>query len=616
MKAYGRFIRRILSYFRRDLPLVLALVVLIGVSLAVDVLLVWPVSIMVDVVFAARPKDDALYRGFLALLPKDKLGQVIGLALTYLLLKVVLETLFLCRMMINNRLKYAGTARVRTQLFDHLLRQNLAYHRGRSQGDLIYRVTTDTWGFFGVLDTFVGAAVSALTLVAVAAMMLTRNVPVTVVTLALVPPALVIVNLYFGQTIRQTAAGFKRTEAGVMTAAQRTMSAVGLVQLFSRQPHESARFGDAVNHSVASGMRMGWQEQLYPLAVQVVYALGRASVIGVGGYFVYRDFRGGVPNGFTMGEVLAFLLYFEQLWQPINRLTGFPATIANNAAACERVFQVLDASPDVTDPASPVALGVQPRTLRLEDVSFAYEPGREVLRGLTATVRPGDMVAFIGPSGAGKSTLLNLLPRFYDPTGGRITLDGLDLRGMAVDDVRRHVTLVPQDSALLPTTIGENIAYGFPEATTRQVREAARLAGAAEFIEQLPEGYDTPIIEGGQNLSGGQRQRIAIARALLTAAPILVLDEPTSALDPHHENLVLETLRGLRGKRTLVLVTHRLETAADCDHVYVLCGGQMVEQGTHASLLAKGGTYARMAKGQPPEGPAGPEPGEGCGEAA
>src|SRR5688572_6678962 len=143
MKAYGRFIRRILSYFRRDLPLVLALVVLIGVSLAVDVLLVWPVSIMVDVVFAARPKDDALYRGFLALLPKDKLGQVIGLALTYLLLKVVLETIFLCRMMINNRLKYSGTARVRTQLFDHLLRQNLAYHRGRSQGDLIYRVTTD-----------------------------------------------------------------------------------------------------------------------------------------------------------------------------------------------------------------------------------------------------------------------------------------------------------------------------------------------------------------------------------------------------------------------------------------------------------------------------------------
>jgi subfamily B ATP-binding cassette protein MsbA len=195
MKAYGRFLARILAYFRRDLPLIAALVVLIAASLAVDVLVVWPLSILVDVVFSPTPRDDWLYRAFLSVLPKDRLGQVVGLALTWLLLKVALETMFLCRMMINNRLKYSGTARVRGELFDHLLRQNLAYHRSRPQGDLIYRVTTDAWGFFGVLDTFIGAAVSAATLVAIAFMMLSRSVPVTVVTLAVAPPALVVVNL-------------------------------------------------------------------------------------------------------------------------------------------------------------------------------------------------------------------------------------------------------------------------------------------------------------------------------------------------------------------------------------------------------------------------------------
>jgi ABC-type multidrug transport system fused ATPase/permease subunit len=379
------------------------------------------------------------------------------------------------------------------------------------------------------------------------------------------------------------------------------MAAVGLVQLFRRQPLESENFRDAVGEGVGAGMKMGWQEQLYPLAVQTIYGIGRASVVGVGGYFVYRDYAAGRANGFTMGAVLAFLLYYERLWDPINRLTGFPAAIAVNAAACDRVFQVLDRESDVQDPPRPTPLPLQPRTLRLDDVSFAYEEGRPVLAGVTATAAPGEMIAFIGPSGAGKSTLLNLLPRFYDPTRGSITLDGHDLRSVSVDAVRRHVTLVPQESMLLPTTIGENIAYGSPGATRRQVRDAARLAGAAEFIEQTPEDYDAPVNESGNNLSGGQRQRIAIARALLTEAPILVLDEPTSALDPHHEQHILQTLRDLKGKRTLVLVTHRIESAAHCDRVFVLCGGRLVEQGTHAELIAAGGTYARMARGQSPE---------------
>jgi ATP-binding cassette, subfamily B, bacterial len=416
--------------------------------------------------------------------------------------------------------------------------------------------------------------------------MMSRSVPMTLVALS-IAPALVAVNLYFGRTIRRTTGGFKRTEAGIATVVQRAVAGVGLVQLFGRQADESQRFRDAASHAAGSGMRMGWQEQLYPLAVQTVFSIGRAAVLGYGGYLVYRDSVRGVVDGFTIGEVLAFLLYIEQLWLPLSTLTGFHAVVQTHAASCERVFQVLDREPDVHDapPARQVALELKPRTLRLDDLTFAYDQGPAVLRGLSATIRPGEMVAFIGPSGAGKSTLLGLLPRFFDPTGGAITLDGHDLRSVPLSDVRRHVTLVPQENALLPTGVGENIAYGRPGATPAQVRDAARLAGAADFVEAMPDGYDTLVTEGGQNLSGGQRQRIAIARALLTEAPILVLDEPTSALDAHHEQVIVDTLRRLKGSRTLILVTHRLESVADCDRVFVLGGGRIVEETTPLELL-------------------------------
>ena len=461
-----------------------------------------------------------------------------------------------------------------------------------SHSEAIDRVTTDAWGFFGVLDTFIGAAVSAATLLVMAVWMMSRSVPMTLVALS-IAPALVLVNLYFGRTIRRTSAGFKRTEAGITTVVQRAIAAVGLVQLFGRERDESTRFRDAAAQATDSGMRMGWQEQLYPLSVQGSFALGRAAVLGFGGYLVYRDASRGVPNGFTIGEVIAFLVYIEQLWLPLSTLTGFHAAVQTHAAACERVFQVLDREPEVADPAPGTErrLAVHPRTLRLEDVVFAYEGGAPVLRGVSATIEPGEMVAFIGPSGAGKSTLLGLLPRFFDPAAGRITLDGVDLRALPLDDVRRHVTLVPQENALLPTSVAENLAYGRPGATPAQVREAARVAGAAEFVEALPEGYDTVVAEGGQNLSGGQRQRLAVARALLTDAPVVVLDEPTSALDGHHEQVVLDTLRRLKGKRTLVLVTHRPESVIDCDRVFVLDGGRIVAEGPPATLLDDAGRF-------------------------
>jgi subfamily B ATP-binding cassette protein MsbA len=528
------------------------------------------------------------------MLPNNRIGQVLALAILWLIVRAINDTITLLREMINKQLNYNGTARVRAELFDHFQQLTPAYHKSHPQGDAIYRLNIDTQGFFGVLDTFVGAANSLLTLVVISAVMLGWNVRLTVIALCLAP-LLVLANLHYSRTIRRTSAVSKQVDSDLTSFVQRAMATVSLVQLFGRERMQSGRFRDATDDVIHAGMRMSWQQQLYPLIQRLIYAIGYAFVLGYGGYLAYRSQLAGHPNEFTVGGIFAMTFYLAQLWEPLRRITGFTADVQTNAAACARVFHVLDLKPTVTDTPGAQPLKVRPRTLTLSDVSFGYDDQRLVINGVSAQIEPGQMVAFVGSSGAGKSTLLNLLPRFYDPTMGTLALDDHDLRGVRLADVRRHIALVPQDSAVVPGTIAENIAFGNPQATREQVEHAAELAGAAEFIEEFPDGYDTQVTECGQNLSGGQRQRLAIARALLTGAPILVLDEPTSGLDRQHELKVLETLKRLKARHTIILVTHSLTAAACCDHIFFLQAGQILEEGTHEDLLDRGGAYAALA---------------------
>jgi ABC-type multidrug transport system fused ATPase/permease subunit len=272
--------------------------------------------------------------------------------------------------------------------------------------------------------------------------------------------------------------------------------------------------------------------------------------------------------------------------------------MAGGIAGVKRVFEVMDRDPVIKDAPNAVQLPVRPRALALDHVVFEYQPGRPVLNDVSCVIAPGQMVAFVGQSGVGKTTLLNLLPRFYDPVKGALKLDEYDLRQIRVKDVRSHIALVLQETVILPTTVRENIAYGRPHATDAQIRNAAEISGAAVFINQLPGKYEEVITESGQNLSGGQKQRISIARALLTEAPIIIMDEPTSALDPAHEQHIIETLKRLKGQRTIILVSHRLSTVADCDRIFVMEEGKIVEQGTHDALVGQRGVYFQMAKHQ------------------
>ncbi|NEQ24425.1 MAG: ABC transporter ATP-binding protein [Microcoleus sp. SIO2G3] len=589
-----QIVLRSISYFRKDLWLIATLLVLIGASVLLNLLNAWPIAILVDTVLSPTPKPNWIHTLFLAPFGEGKLNRIFGMAIIGMMIRILSDTVIMLRKMLNYRIQYNGTMRVRTELYDKLQALSLGWHGSQSQGDAIYRLSYDSLGPWGVIDVLIGSTAASVTLTAMIGIMLSRHVLLTVFALSFTP-LLILANWYFEGKIKRRAMKSKRTDALMTSTMQQAIELIGLIQSFGREATESRRFARVVEQSVAASMRLNWLETLYPLAVQVIFALGGGVIFGYGGYLVYRDqFLRPVPNGLTIGDLIVFMAYLAQFWDPLGWVLGFTTKIQTFLASCDRVFAVIDEPLAIADKPDAQPLPVRPRTLALWDVSFEYSPGRPVLRKISASIEPGEMVAFLGPSGTGKSTLLNLLPRFYDPTEGRVLLDGIDLRTLKLCDVRKHMAIVTQSSPLFPGTIAENIAYGRADAEFHEIREAAIKSGAAEFIETLPEQYDTLVTEGGQNFSGGQRQRLAIARALVTKAPILILDEPTSSLDLKHEQWVIETLQRLRRFRTIILVTHRLETAVDCDQIFVMQGGEIVESGTHAELLARRGLYERM----------------------
>jgi ATP-binding cassette, subfamily B, bacterial len=582
-----------LRYFAADWLWITILIVLIGISVCVGLLEAWPLAVLIDSVLTSEPKNDWVYGLFLSVLPANKVGQVIGLVLMGMGLHIIGYCAWFGRMMINYHLNYRGTTRVRYELFTKLQHLGLTYHRSRPQGDAIYRLTSDAFGPWGIMDTVIGTSVAAVMLVVMTAILLSQNSALTLAAFT-VAPFMIWSNWRFGVRIHERALASKQIDADLTSFIQQALTRVPLAQVYRREAYELRRFRGAVGRSIRALLRLNVQEELYPLVRDSILAVGGAIILGYGGYLVYRDqILFPVEGGMTVGLLIIFVDYVRKLWEPLKWLTEFVAKVRIFEAATRRVFRILDTPEAISDDPEAEDLTVSSRTMVLDRVGFAYRSGQPILHDLCAAIRPGEMVAFVGPSGTGKSTLLALMLRLYDPTTGAVRLDGVDLRAARLTDARAHMALVAQDSLMLPTTVAANIAYGQPGASRYEIERAAELAGAG-FIQDLPEGYETVLTEGGQNLSGGQRQRLAIARALLTRAPFLILDEPTSALDPHHEQRLLETLNSLKGGRTIVLVTHRLESVTACDQVFVMEAGRIVERGTHHALLDRNGPYARM----------------------
>jgi ABC-type multidrug transport system fused ATPase/permease subunit len=590
-----QFYLRALRYFRDDLPLIILSLVLIALSTLANV--VQPLLVGVLITICVGQFDHTWgNRTFLFLsrslgFTSHPLRQVLLLAGLSVALRIAQELLAMGQRLINVQIGYNGLMRIRCDLFQKLQQLSIGYHKSQPQGDAIYRLSYDATGFQTILTVFVNnIIVSLCTLLFMTIIMVQINWKLALITLSVAPLLLWVTKLFSGP-LKQRWLEAKDVDTKLTTAIQRSVASIGLVQAFGREADEFASFQTSVLNSNRANIRQAWQDSLYWLTVGAIFGVGYALIFGYGGWLILH-------GAFSIGALYPFLAYVNQVYAPLQAVSGSGASIQGGVAGAQRVFEVLDRDPVIKDAPDAVHLPRQQRTLTFDNVSFEYRPGDSVLRDIEAVIKPGEMVAFVGSSGVGKTTLLNLLPRFYDPVSGAIRLDQYDLRKIKIKDLRAHVALVLQDSLILPTTVAENIAYGRPQATEQEIRSAAELAGAAAFIEKLPQKYDTVISESGGNLSGGQRQRIGIARALLTEAPILVLDEPTSALDAQHEALIIETLNHLKQHRTIILVSHRLSTVSDSDQIFVMDEGRIVERGRHDELIARGGAYFAMARQQ------------------
>ncbi|HUC97326.1 MAG TPA: ABC transporter ATP-binding protein [Candidatus Polarisedimenticolaceae bacterium] len=581
---------RALHYFRDDLGLILFLLSLTACSTALGLLQAWPVAVLVDSALGTPSTDNWMHRLFLAPLPEDPIKRIIGLGIMALLLRFAHELIAMARRLLAPRIHYNGLLRVRGDLYRKLQGMHLDYHRSRPMSDSLFRLTTDTLGFQAVLTVMINLLVAGITLLVIVGLLMGRNGALTLIALSIAPP-LMWVNVIFGRRLGEKTRKSRESDSAFTSSVQRSMSAIVLTQAFGREEDEYHRFGASARRCVRAWFGIHRQEVAYGLSVGVILAVGASLILTYGGMLLHG-------RQLTPGELMIFMTYLGMIYDPLCQITGFRFNLESGLAGARRVFEVFDRDAVVIDSADATPLPLQPRSLILEAVGFEYSSEQKILQQIDVKIEPGQSVAFVGSSGAGKSTLLNLLLRFYDPTVGTVKLDQYDLRQIKLKDLRRHVALVLQDSVILPTSIAENIAYGCPAATYDQIREAARLAGAENFIEALPHQYQTALLDSGMNLSGGQRQRIALARALLTKAPILVLDEPTSALDSEHEQLVIDTLTSLKAKHTVVLVSHHIGAVMSCDRIYVLDQGMIVEHGSHQDLLRRGGIYAAMAKQQ------------------
>ena len=477
---------------------------------------------------------------------------------------------------------------LRDQLYAHLLRLPLPWFTRNKVGQIIARVLNDTGNAKTVVTELVTRSLwSGAQLVATLVAMFTTSWRLSLAALIIAPVTIGAIQ----PVLRKLRQGYRRlgNEQGEMTSlVQEVVSGVRLVKSYRAEGREEARF-TAKNNAFARGfVKVGRLALLSGPVIETLGTLTAVIILWYGAQLVL------VEGSLTGAELLVFLVQVMRLLQPLKQLSQTPAAAQQSLASAERVFEILDAPAETTTDRGTRDVATFEREIAFSGVGFQYDGGAAALQDVTFTARKGEVVALVGASGAGKSTLVDLLPRFLDPTAGRITLDGVDLREIRLGALRALTGIVSQDTVLFNDTVRANVAFGRPDATQAQLDDAARAANALAFIEALPEGWDTNLGERGSRLSGGQRQRVAIARALVSDPPILILDEATSALDVESERLVQEAIDRLLEGRTVFVIAHRLATIQHADRILVLDGGRLVEEGAHDALLARGGPYARL----------------------
>src|SRR5437764_4518483 len=584
--------RRVLKYYRGFFARSLVGLALSFSAIGLNLLKPWPFKIIVDQILPGRVEVfQCTFRPFwggeirmpafgateaiallcLAMVVVQLLWSLFSLASNYMFVKIGLESLL----------------RLRTELYAHLQRLSLKFHDTRRSADSSFRVAYDSQSIQTIYNKgFTNIVSSGVTLFGTFAIMLRLDWQLTLLSLAIVP--LLFGTIYFfAKRIRTQSTTIQEQESALLTQAQEGLSSIRMVHAFGREEFEVSQFHRQAHGSLQANLRLTMTNVKSGLAISTLIVSGTAAMYYVGSLHV----MGGT---LTLGALLVFVAYVVMLYQPLESLTYTAWAMEGATAGARRCFEILDRQDDVVDSSNAVAIEKTKGAISFRNASFGYDSTREILRNINLEIAPNQIVALVGGTGAGKSTLLSLVPRFYDPTAGRLTLDARDIREVTKKSLRQQIAIVLQDTLLFSTTVRENIAYGRPDAIEDEIREAAQRAQADEFISQLPNGYESEVGERGGHLSVGQRQRIGIARAFLKNAPILLLDEPTSALDPTTESAIMETIKELMRGRTTIIITHRIATVHNVDQIVVLEAGRVVEQGRGPELVARGGVYAKL----------------------